>query len=161
MVTSDRGLHCRNLMSKVKTTWFGWRVFESDIGWARISLVVENEKNENSRDVEKVYEVQTWFGCDSSWLSQICRAYWAITPAPLEGEEFDFAGNLVIKTVVPRSGRNNMCWLGDGTKFLPPKASLTETALNWWRCKASSLCLPRIVWSYIRYDLIPTQQEDL
>ena len=33
------------------------------------------------------------FGWDSSWLSQICRACWAITLAPLEGEEFIFAGS--------------------------------------------------------------------
>ncbi|KHJ34392.1 hypothetical protein EV44_g3601 [Erysiphe necator] len=37
--------------------------------------------------------------CESSWLSQTCRAYWAFTPAPREGEgeseDFDFTGRML------------------------------------------------------------------
>ena len=88
---------------------FRWGKFHIAIGltlllevkarWCKKIQVGESRKNDRFKICRENVDFRygwgyfrLWSWWDSSWLSQICRACWAITLAPVKIEEFIFAG---------------------------------------------------------------------
>ncbi|KHJ35394.1 hypothetical protein EV44_g5523 [Erysiphe necator] len=74
--------------------------------------------------------------CESSWLTQTCRANWAFTTAPREGEDFDFASAFIRGYGVSASEKKRRV-----SETLDPQSRVQKSVTNGGRVQLLAAAL--------------------